>query len=299
MDKPDVPFDVFLSHSSADKPWVRKLKATLEAKGLIAWLDEEQIAPGDLLVNAMETGIEASRTAVIVVSPEAVASGWVNEEYSRALALSVDKRRKLRLIPVLLSRAELPGFLKNRAWVDFRDKDSFESNVERLVWGINKEQHPGALRQEPANRLSTESVDQAAAICYRWKSGEIELLLVRSSGRRWIFPKGQIDPREPLWRTAQREAHEEAGVSGKISQQPLTTFRHLKRDLKFQGRELVVAAFLLKVETIYEPREQCREPTWFTPEEAQRALSEDRDFDHSEELKSVVHEACAAINTLH
>lgn len=299
MGKPAVSFDVFLSHSSADKPWVRKLKAALEARGLTVWLDEEQIAPGDLLVDAMETGIESAHTVVIVVSPEAVASGWVKEEYSRALALSVDKGHELRLIPVLLRRAELPGFLKNRAWVDFRGEASFEGNVERLVRGITKRQQPSAPAQKPVDRLSTESVDQAAAVCYRWKDGQIEFLLIRTSGRRWIFPKGQIDPGEPLCRTAQREAHEEAGISGETGHQPLTIFRHLKRDLKLRGRELVVAAFLLKVETTYEPREPHREPTWFTPEGAEGALSEDRDFDYAEELKRVVREACAAINAVH
>ena len=40
-------FDVFLSHSSKDKPVVRELAARLKKDGVRVWLDEEQIKPGD------------------------------------------------------------------------------------------------------------------------------------------------------------------------------------------------------------------------------------------------------------
>ncbi|HSS48239.1 MAG TPA: toll/interleukin-1 receptor domain-containing protein [Thermoanaerobaculia bacterium] len=36
-------FDVFLSHSSKDKPAVRKLAETLRARGLKVWLDEWEL----------------------------------------------------------------------------------------------------------------------------------------------------------------------------------------------------------------------------------------------------------------
>lgn len=103
--------------------------------------------------------------------------------------------------------------------------------------------------EEPTNKPSTESIEQAAAVCYRQNNGKIDFLLILTSGRRWMFPKGGPKSGETLWRTAEREAHEEAGASGKISHQILTTFRHLKRDLKPQGAELIVAAFLLEVNT--------------------------------------------------
>src|SRR5689334_903451 len=101
-------FDVFLSHNSVDKPWVAKLKATLEANGIRVWLDKDEIRPGDLFVDALERGIEESDCVALVVSPEAMKSGWVKEEYSRAMGLAV--AGKLRLIPLILRNADLPGF---------------------------------------------------------------------------------------------------------------------------------------------------------------------------------------------
>lgn len=170
---------------------------------------------------------------------------------------------------------------------------------------VNGEPTKGTIRgyldpsasEKSTNKLSTESIEQVAAVCYRQKKGQIDYLLILTSGRRWMFPKGKPYSGEPLWRTAEREAHEEAGASGQISHQMLTTFRHLKQELKQHGRELIVAVFLLKVDTTYEPIEKHRNPTWFTQEEAKRALSEGRDFNYAEELKRVVTEAYSFINT--
>ena len=132
----DKPFDVFLSHNSVDKPWAIQLKRSLEGRGLRVWLDRDEIRPGDLFVGALESGIQQSKAVVLVVSPESARSGWVREEYSRAIDLAQGSDSPLQLIPAILRDAELPGFLKSRNWVDFRDASLFEESIERLVWGV-------------------------------------------------------------------------------------------------------------------------------------------------------------------
>lgn len=127
-------FDVFLSHNSIDKPWVTKLKQALEDRGLKVWIDRYEIRPGDLFVNALEIGINQCKAVALIVSPDSMRSAWVREEYSRALALA--QETELQLIPVILRGAELPGFLSNRNWVDFREEASFAESLERLIWGI-------------------------------------------------------------------------------------------------------------------------------------------------------------------
>jgi TIR domain len=49
-------FDVFVSHSSVDKLWALRLVADLGRYGVSVWLDENEIRPGDLFVNALERG---------------------------------------------------------------------------------------------------------------------------------------------------------------------------------------------------------------------------------------------------
>src|SRR5690349_9485736 len=129
-------FDVFLSHYSGDKPWVNRLKDALQKHGLKVWLDEDQMRPGDPIVHALEKALEESKAMALIVSPEAMQSGWVRAEYGRAIALANEKERKLQLIPVMLRKAKMPGFLGDRHYVDFRDESAFDQNVQRLVYGI-------------------------------------------------------------------------------------------------------------------------------------------------------------------
>ena len=130
------PFDVFLSHHSSDKPWTIALKAALVARGVSVWLDKDEIRPGDLFVDALEQGVQSSRNLALVVSPASLKSKWVKEEYNRALVLANSATRELRLIPCLLGRVEVPGFLASRQRVDFSDPASFETRVDELCFGI-------------------------------------------------------------------------------------------------------------------------------------------------------------------
>jgi hypothetical protein len=129
-------FDVFLSYNSVDKDWASRLKRALEERDIKVWLDEDEIRPGDIFAKSLEAGLEESATIALLVSPEAMESRWVEEEYYRALTLARSKGEKLQLIPVFLRQAKLPGFLASRRWVDFRDESAFDSNLERLIWGI-------------------------------------------------------------------------------------------------------------------------------------------------------------------
>src|SRR5687768_13790903 len=126
-------FDVFLSHNSKDKPWVIKLKGFLQTQGIKVWLDKDEIRPGDLFARALEMGIEESKSVALIISPEAMDSGWVKAEYYRALSLATNNQ--LQLIPVLYRKAQLPGFLSDRSWVDFSNENEYDENIRNLIWG--------------------------------------------------------------------------------------------------------------------------------------------------------------------
>jgi 8-oxo-dGTP pyrophosphatase MutT (NUDIX family) len=142
-------------------------------------------------------------------------------------------------------------------------------------------------------------VKKAAAICYRRKDTSIEILLVRAHGGGWIFPKGSIEPGEKAWKAAQREAFEEAGVTGQILHKRLTTFLHFKQSSRNTGTEYHVAAFLLLVMSMQSPEEKERQPTWFSPEDAERAIIQFRQFKYAEEYKRVIRLALAGLTGRH
>jgi hypothetical protein len=135
-------FDVFLSHHSGDGAWVLRLKAALESKGVRVWLDKDQIRPGDLFVGVLEQGIQSCSSVALVLSPGALSSRWVKDEYHLAKVVANTAGRELQLIPCLLQGSALPGFLSIHEWVDFRDPQNFDQSVNRLVWGITGSRTP-------------------------------------------------------------------------------------------------------------------------------------------------------------
>jgi hypothetical protein len=130
MDLPE--FDIFLSYKSEDREWVQKLRSALRERGVRVWVDRHEIRPGDLFAEALESGLESSRTMGLVVTEGSFQSGWVREEYYRALSLT--KAHHLHLIPILVEDTEPPGFLGSRQYVDFRSESHFENAVDSLVW---------------------------------------------------------------------------------------------------------------------------------------------------------------------
>jgi hypothetical protein len=79
-------YDVFLSHNHADQDWTRALFENLsqtdyDGRMLRAWLDERVLDPGSLSsVRELETALDRSHRLALVLSPEALASPWVQHE---------------------------------------------------------------------------------------------------------------------------------------------------------------------------------------------------------------------------
>jgi hypothetical protein len=67
-------YDVFLRHSSKDKPVVRDVAERLRKDGLRVWFDEWEIRPGDSIPAKIEEGLERSRVLVLCVSANAFGS---------------------------------------------------------------------------------------------------------------------------------------------------------------------------------------------------------------------------------
>jgi 8-oxo-dGTP pyrophosphatase MutT (NUDIX family) len=110
------------------------------------------------------------------------------------------------------------------------------------------------------------SVDQASALPYRIRGGQLEFCLITSNGRRrWSFPKGIIDSGETPAETALKEAAEEAGLRGEICGKPLGKYQYSK-----WGRSLTVVVLLMKVRRASSQWDEAdqRQRQWVPPREA-------------------------------
>ncbi len=113
-------YDVFLSHSSHDKPAVRALAERLRSDGLRVWLDEWVIRPGDMIGLQIEQGLERSRVLLLFMSPHAFASDWVSLE-RHTLLFRDPANKNRRFIPLLLADCQPPAMLAQFAHLDWRE----------------------------------------------------------------------------------------------------------------------------------------------------------------------------------
>lgn len=136
------PFDVFLSHSSKDKPHVRVLAKQLrDQEGLRCWYDEWNLQPGLPWQEALEQGLADSASITVFIGPEKLGP-WHNEELREAINRSVSSNDGFRVIPALLPGADpdtLPTFLKRMMWVDFREGIDDELAYKKLTAAIRGE----------------------------------------------------------------------------------------------------------------------------------------------------------------
>ena len=118
---------------------------------------------------------------------------------------------------------------------------------------------------------------QFGALCWRVKNGHVQVLMITSRRRkRWILPKGwPVDGATPL-EAAEREAFEEAGVTGKARAVCIGLFSYIK-ELPDGGRTpCVVALFPVKVKKLLNewPEKRERRRKWMSLKEASKAVDE-------------------------
>ena len=118
---------------------------------------------------------------------------------------------------------------------------------------------------------------QYAALPYRLRGRQLQIMLIASRRtRRWIIPKGWpmegLNPQE----VAAREAEEEAGIVGHIADQPIGSYRYLKRAKDEHTLAVQVIVFPFRVEDhIAAFREQGQRMSgWFDYREAATRIAE-------------------------
>ena len=109
---------VFISHSSADKQFVRRLDKRLKRAGYDTWLDEHELLAGDPLGTKVAEGILGAQVVLVVVSRASIDSRWL--QYELNLATNRMVKGDCRLIPLVIDDSELPAAVLGLLYSDFR-----------------------------------------------------------------------------------------------------------------------------------------------------------------------------------
>jgi WD40 repeat protein len=107
------PF-VFISYSRKDSEYVEGLVTYLAEHGISAWIDRERITNGDRWTAVIERQVEACTAMVVVMSPAAKDSNWVEREVTLA------EERQKPILPLLLGGEPL-FYIRNVHYDDVLD----------------------------------------------------------------------------------------------------------------------------------------------------------------------------------
>ena len=131
-------YDTYISYNQADRKEVMDIAEQLKARGILPWLDVQEVRPGSVSLRIQEAQIRTIPAAAIFVGQH----GIINEqELETHSFIKQFIKRNIPVIPVILSSApedpDLPPFLDSFFAVNFHYP--MPEPMRQLAWGITGE----------------------------------------------------------------------------------------------------------------------------------------------------------------
>lgn len=139
---------IFISYSHNDKDFVDRLALKLVEKRIKVFVDRWEMKLGDSITNKIQDAISDASYLIVVLSKSSVDSDWCKREITTALMLELERKRVV-LLPVLLDDCEIPLFIRDKFYADFRD--SFDSGLDVVLESLS------SMNNDKSGRVSDET----------------------------------------------------------------------------------------------------------------------------------------------
>ena len=116
---------VFISYSRKDLAFVEQLASDLEDAGLNVWYDLSDLEGGSRWSKEIEKAIRESQYVLVVLSPDSVASKWVEEEFLFAGEL------KKKIIPLFYRQCDIPFGYRTLHFIDIQ-RNKYQRNFGEI-----------------------------------------------------------------------------------------------------------------------------------------------------------------------
>lgn len=134
-------YSCFISYSSEDEEFARRIYADLQATGIRAWFAPENLKAGDRFRDEIDSAIRVHDKLILVLSERSIHSNWVHSEIRKAIEIERETQRTI-LFPISIDNSvfsylsHLPENLMDRQILDFsqwRDRDRYITAMSRLA----------------------------------------------------------------------------------------------------------------------------------------------------------------------
>ena len=134
-------YSCFISYSSKDEGFAKRLHADLQANSIRCWFAPENMKTGDKIRDSIDQAIRVYDKLLVILSEPSVQSTWVEDEIESALEKEL-QRKQLVLFPIRLDQAAMES---TKAWAKkirrrhignfcaWKDHESYQKAFERLM----------------------------------------------------------------------------------------------------------------------------------------------------------------------
>ena len=150
---------IFISYSHHDKAFANKLSDSLKAAGYETWIDTQSIKVGENFIEKIDQGLSQSDYIVAVLSESYNQSRTAQQELS-AFAMKEVSASRNNILPVLIENCEIPVFLQDRVYADFRG--SYEEGFNQLVLALSPKK--SKTKKDDAKELTKEAKETSIDI---------------------------------------------------------------------------------------------------------------------------------------
>ena len=158
MENKQLPYDVFISHSSRDSLTASGMKQALQNKGIRCWKAPDDILPGESWPSAIMRAISGCRVMILVWTENAMSSSEVSKELTLAM------RNNLIVVPYRIENIQPVGdweyHLANTHWMDATN-DIIDKDYHALGDFLLKLlPERGNAIDPPIRKLTSEDLEQ-------------------------------------------------------------------------------------------------------------------------------------------
>jgi hypothetical protein len=141
-------YSCFISYSSKDQAFAERLHADLQAKGVRCWFAPHDMRTGDKIRTRIDEVIRIHQKLLLILSADAVASGWVEKEVETAFEREQEAKDTV-LFPIRLDATVMEqkagwaaDIKRSRHIGDFtrwKEHDAYQKALERLLRDLKVE----------------------------------------------------------------------------------------------------------------------------------------------------------------